>query len=91
MSKKTPMMKCGHSANAVDSNNNPICAICFGISEGATVISTETISLSGRKARCIYYGTLCDGETDSRLTLAFFFHRKGEEYDEYYCGCQGWD
>lgn len=28
---------------------------------------------------------------DSSWDLAFFQHKPNEEYDEYYCGCYGWD
>lgn len=52
----TPMMKCGHAANAVDSEGKPVCVICHGIVDGATEIDESPPGLEGRKARCVYYG-----------------------------------
>lgn len=75
-----PMMKCGHTANAV-SGGKPICVIC-----GCTEIA-EQPNLKGRKARCSY----CDRECDSSTALPFFEHKPESEFDEYYCGCWGWD
>lgn len=97
MSKQ--MMMCGHSANATDGDGNPVCAICFGIPE-ATIVNNNPINLTGRKARCSYYGktfthrgrrVTCTGEVDSKVSLAFFEHCPDKEYDNYYCGCFGWD
>lgn len=110
------MMACGHAANAVDGKGNPVCAICYGIHQGATEV-VETPSLDGRKARCAYYGSTferpgarfgcscyqcakryrtegkrtCKCERDSSTNLAFFEHRPDEKYDQFYCGCHGWD
>jgi hypothetical protein len=92
-------MACGHSANAEqvleDGTRIPACAIC-----NCNKISEEQIDLTGRKARCGYYGktfkhrgrmVTCSGEVDSKLSLAFFEHKPNQKYDEYYCGCLGWD
>jgi hypothetical protein len=57
----TPMMKCGHAANAHDQDGNPCCVICIGF-PGAKEIDTSR-DLSGRKARCAYYGK---GSADGR-------------------------
>lgn len=51
-----PLMKCGHVAQGLDSKGNPVCAICYGIREGATEVA-EPAPLEGRKARCVYYGS----------------------------------
>ena len=32
------LMKCGHLANAIDSNGKPCCAICAGINKGYNVV-----------------------------------------------------
>lgn len=78
----TPMMTCGHAANAT-SNGSPACAIC-----GTVTVATEAPDLTGREARC-YCGSVASSE--KREYLAFFSHRPGAEFDEYYCGCRGWD
>jgi hypothetical protein len=43
---ETPMMQCGHAANAVDSLGNPTCAICVGITPGARTV-VESPDLTG--------------------------------------------
>src|SRR4051812_23201449 len=48
----TPMMKCGHAANAKNGNGEPSCVICFGIHPGADVVDESPPSLVGRKAKC---------------------------------------
>lgn len=42
--------------------------------------------LARREARC-YCGML----TPSKPSLAFFRMQPERKYDEYYCGCKGWD
>jgi len=83
-----PLMKCGHTANAVRTNTNePVCVICIGIVPGADEVAESLPDLSNRKARCVYG----DREVDSSFELAFFEHRPDAIADEYYCGCKGWD
>jgi len=86
-----PMMACGHRANAhgskvVDGVRVEFphaCVIC-----DCFTIADSPPDLTGRKARCSY----CKKERDSTdKWLAFFGHRPNELYDEYYCGCRGWD
>jgi hypothetical protein len=86
------LMKCGHRSQT-EKDGNPICLICIGIHEGATIVdeSVTDETLKGRKARCSYYGSKCHSEEPSSLSLAFFSHRPDKEYDSYYCGCYGWD
>lgn len=84
-----PMMKCGHSANSkghpagktefVDS-----CAICscFEVDENPP-------DLTGRFAACSYRN--CQSKQPSSPLLAFFKFTPDSEYDEFYCGCRGWD
>lgn len=86
MSEDNPMMECGHTANAVDENENPVCVICIGIVKGARKVSKEQPNLEDRRAKCAY----CGKTTDSKLTLPFFEYRPKKEFDEYYCGCRGW-
>lgn len=54
--KTTPMMKCGHAANAVDKDGNPCCVICFMATGDASTQIAEQPKLDGRTARCTYYG-----------------------------------
>lgn len=75
------MMKCGHTANAVNSKGEPCCVIC-----DCTEIQQNKPKIKHRKAKCIYCGRMLKSEWD----LAFFKHTD-TQYDEYYCGCQGWD
>lgn len=103
---KTPMMKCGHAANAT-SNGKPSCVICHGISDGKNLIIDDTPpDLAGRTARCSFYGSTPSGwnhggpcergarclcEVPSSPALAFFESRPCADHDRYYCGCWGWD
>jgi hypothetical protein len=89
---KTPMMKCGHAANATQSykgGTRPACAICAGHPDAHTI--ADTPDLSGRRARCAYFGTKCKSEVDSSTEIAFFEYQPDQEYDEFYCGCFGWN
>jgi hypothetical protein len=79
-----PMMKCGHAANSTH-NGKPSCVICFGIVEGADEIA-NTPDLSNRKSKCS-----CGNTVPSNTELAFFEYRPDREYDNYFCGCLGWD
>jgi hypothetical protein len=79
------LMKCGHAANAT-CDGKPACAIC-----ACTEVADTIPDLTGRKARCGYYGTHCHSETPSSMKLPFFEYRPDKEYDTYYCGCYGWD
>lgn len=83
------MLACGHAANATDSEGNPCCVICVGIHAGATTIVASP-DLAGRDARCTYFST-CRSQLPSNLKLAFFEFRPDRDFDEYYCGCKGWD
>jgi hypothetical protein len=86
----TEMMKCGHAANAqVDTPTGPqpVCAICYGIMDGASEIWADAPDLTGRLARCMY----CSATAPSMTTLAFFEHRPLADQDRFYDGCRGWD
>lgn len=83
------MMACGHAAQGTDGTGSPVCVICFGKPE-ATQVATDP-DLTGRTARCSYYGSKCRSEQPSSTSLAFFKHQPDQEYDGYYCGCYGWD
>jgi len=83
----TPMMKCGHAANATTGGGLPCCAICIGLTPGAYIVDSETVNLEGRLAQCGY----CGKKKESNTNLAFFEYRPNEAYDKYYCGCKGWE
>ena len=80
----TQMMACGHASNAV-SNGKPACAIC-----NVTTIAKDAVDLSNRQARCSYYKN-CKSSSPSSKDLAFFGYKPDREFDNYYCGCMGWD
>jgi hypothetical protein len=92
MSEKT-MMKCGHSANGTLMAKGgvkleqpaPCCVIC-----DCHELAEEAPSLEGRIAKCCYKMS-CKNTAPSTDNLAFFQHHPDEEFDEYYCGCEGWD
>ena len=49
--------------------------------------SRDGIGGQRRKSNC----SPCEGLRPSHTRLAFFKSRPLEQYDEYYCGCFGWD
>ena len=75
------IMACGHVANARTKYGKPACAICMCEKIG------EMPDLTNRIAKCL----LCGNERDSNIDLPFFEYRPDSEYDNYYCGCMGWD
>ena len=78
------MMACGHTSNGFQyTENGPItcCVIC-----GCTTTS-EDPDLTGRSAKC----SDCVKVTDSKMKLPFFRYCWTKPFDEYYCGCRGWD
>lgn len=93
------LMKCGCRAQGYTGkagDRKPICII-----HDCTEVADEQPDLTGRKARCSYYGCgvkygnrkdgKCHSEVDSSIGLPFFEYRPDAEYDKYYCGCWGWD
>jgi len=56
-----PLMKCGHAANAKDKDGNPVCVICFDGRGSDAAIVAEMPDLTGRLARCAYYGKTATG------------------------------
>ncbi len=83
--KEMPLMDCGHIAQASDRKGKPVCVMCIGKKEGATVVS-EVTDLSQRKSRCTHCGEISHTDTE----LPGFRHRQEREFDDYYCGCRGW-
>lgn len=92
---ENPMMKCGHRANSVvkdkDGNERLACVICAGIVDGAYEIDNSPPSLKGRVAKCCYKGSCRNTKPSDSKGLAFFKHNPDSEFDEYYCGCRGWN
>lgn len=64
-----PMMQCGHQANAVqtleDGTKIPSCVICAGVHPGSSTPMEIQPDLSGRRARCTYFGTIPKGRNHS--------------------------
>jgi hypothetical protein len=103
MTETKSMMGCGHAANAV-SAGKPVCVICVGIHPGAREVVTAP-DLTNREACCSYRQAsgkthqsknlvVRDGRhgwTKSTTILPFFEHLPEQAFDEYYCGCFGWD
>lgn len=81
------LMKCGHVSTAVNESNQPVCPICHGVVEGWNEIDEEMPDLSSRKATCTY----CKKVAHSSLELPFFSVHPEREFDDYYCGCRGWN
>ena len=84
--KEIPMMKCGHAANATDSDGKPSCAICIGIPPGAREINEHPPDLTGRMAECS-----CHRKVASSTQLPFFEALPDKLCDRFYCGCRGWN
>lgn len=80
------LMKCGHAANAT-LDDKPVCAICYGLKDGANLAVAETPNLEGRKSRCWY----CNKLESSSVELPYFAYRPEAAFDSYYCGCHGWN
>lgn len=92
--RQTPkIMKCGCAANAkcdkfqgVEYKPAKECCLhhmCFEEAE-------EQPNIEGRFARCSYYRT-CKTQVASNFNLAFFSYRPEKEFDDFFCGCKGWD
>jgi hypothetical protein len=106
MPKEATLMECGHTAQAVDSKGNPCCVICVLITpeldKKARTPATPP-DLTGRFARCSYdrpgsggggkYRKHEDGDSirPTTLSLAFLELKPDAQWDDYYCGCWGWD
>jgi len=80
-------MACGHVANAKLDNGDPCCIICYGIHPGAGQV-VEPPDLTGREAKCYYCGKIVSSMNGR---IQFFNHLPEKDYDEFYCGCKGWD
>jgi len=82
------IMKCGHTASAISSvTKKPICSVCTAPGHDEIDHEFDLSVLENREAKCPYCGTI----RKSNLSLAFFEYRPQYKYDEFYCGCRGWD
>lgn len=87
------MMKCGCQAQGTNKSGDPVCVVHAGLVPGWNVVDEAPPSLVGRVARCSY----CRKETPSDqplrgyTVLPFFVHHPKSQFDEFYCGCMGWD
>lgn len=82
---KFPMMKCGHTAQGVDTHGNPVCISCLGDKRATEVDITP--DLTGREAIC----TCCGWRQPANVNLPFFEYCKDTPTDRFYCGCKGWN
>lgn len=82
------LMECGHASQGVNGLNKPVCVICIGIDQRASIPAEKPPDLTGRKAVC----SSCDKRANSHFNLAFFSYKGSKSAtDSYYCGCRGWD
>ncbi|KKN22342.1 hypothetical protein LCGC14_0916080 [marine sediment metagenome] len=68
---KMPMMKCGHTAMAINGKKEPCCVICHG--DPRSEIIDDLPELTGRLAKCG-----CGNTRESSIELAFFEY-KGQD------------
>lgn len=80
------LMNCGHTSQGYDSKTDqPVCIVCSNYQQ-----ATNLPDLTGREATCFYkFG--CKNKEKSSFRLAFFKYDANNTYDEYYCGCKGFD
>jgi hypothetical protein len=102
-----PMMECGCRATGRDRKTQaPVCVIHIGLVPGASIVASNQPDLSDRFARCAYSArhfkegaepnsscsrSICTCQKSSTGPLAFFKYRPEQEFDEFYCGCWGWN
>lgn len=80
MSEKI-IMKCGCVANATY-NGKPYC-----FTHDCDQVEKNFPDLSNRIAKC----SMCNNHEKSSENLPFFRHRPDCDFDDYYCGCGGWE
>lgn len=79
-------LRCGCTAAGTVQKPGEEAFVGCGIHDCTDVV--EAPDLTGRIARCSYHQA---NGVPSSTKLAFFRHHPEREYDEYYCGCFGWD
>lgn len=93
MSKTSVLMKCGCVSHGLSkirypdgtTREFPSCLI-----HNCKEVETELPDLTSRVAKCSYKMS-CRKTSASSIDLAFFHYCKDAEFDEFYCGCQGWE
>lgn len=70
---KTTIMKCGHTAMAIDGEGRPYCVICHG-DPRSEIVDTPP-DLTGRLAKCG-----CGNTRESSIELAFFEYKGPNSY-----------
>lgn len=81
--RETMLFTCGHTSDSKLKIGNDYlwgCGKCWCTEE-----VKQKPDVSHRTAKC-----LC-GSIQSSFKLPMFDYRPKEEYDQYYCGCRGWD
>lgn len=88
---KRYIMKCGHVASVDDyEDKEPRCDLC-DCTEVVREVQNNTDGLEDRIALCMGHKGKGYAETPSRWNLPFFQYNPDKDYDEYYCGCWGWE
>lgn len=81
---KMYLMECNCVAQGTTKEGKPIC-----LTHMERRIKREIPQLKDRLAKCMYG---CKGSvTESSVTLPFFVYQPDNRYDQYYCGCYGWE
>lgn len=90
--KPKPILECGHVANGrLIGTDKPCCVICIDTGcAGAEDIMVPQPKLVNRQAACTYCKRV-EPSSKAFTTLAFFQYLPAREYDDFYCGCRGWD
>lgn len=88
-------MECGHANNGTLYSPNgvskPMCMMC-GCDKIKKEITDVKEGLKNRTALCVGHKGGADyAPTPSRWNLPFFQYTPQYKYDEYYCGCWGWE
>lgn len=90
------LMECGHTAQGTTTEGSPVCVICAPDPKAYNLAKVKP-QLKGRIARCAHFGhktrdnKVCTSQAKSSTELPFFKHQPDSPYDEFYCGCWGWD
>lgn len=81
---RTYLMKCNCSNVGTYANKDNVMVPYCGLHRCFEVVPDP--DLTNRVSFCY-----CGKSTKSKIDIAFFKYRPEKEYDEYYCGCHGWD
>lgn len=62
----SPMMACGHAASGLQGRHpdtRPACVVCAMSGDPNATVIADPPDLTGRTARCVYYGTVSSGRS----------------------------